>query len=103
MDGSNIYSLNSAPWMTLAQHDFENSAENITCYLLTSTNKSTNFDTQNGMKFSNIRYKIADQSLKPHLLLPSKPKQDPTYDAFEEDIGMIKVFFETNTLLPTLK
>ena len=41
-------------------------------------------------KFSERRFKVVDPAVKKNLLLTSE-LDDPTYDAYEEDIGIVNI------------
>ena len=84
-------SLNPAPWMKLAQDEFERGGESLPPYL-----KTLSDDTHNLMKnrkFSNKRSRLHAQNGKSVELFQSELLKNPWYDAFEKDIGIINVFF----------
>ena len=85
--------LNPAPWIKSAQHEFERANETLPGYLKTSR-KPTN---TNMKRFPETRAKIMDSNLKSTLLFPSELEGNPSYDAFERDIGIVTSTLEMIT------
>ena len=86
--------LNPAPWTTSAQGEFIKAKEDIPWYL--ETNKGQMLESGRIVqKFSERRYKVIDPIVKKNLLLTSQ-LDNPTYDAYEEDIGIVNVFFNND-------
>lgn len=91
--------LNPAPWMNIAQNEFTNANLTFPWYLETNNSK---MDLGN-LKFPNQRLRIGDESKKSSLMFPSDLLQNPTYDAFEKDIGILNVFFREPNIMKYVK
>ena len=94
--------LNPAPWTSMAQAEFENANQSIPLYLRTNMN-SVSEKQPNVKRFSNKRSKILGSHVEEHLLFPSEVRENPTYDAFEKDIGIINVFFGDKHIVSYVK
>ena len=81
--------LNPAPWINTAQKEFVGANQTLPWYLETDQSKKDTGD----LKFPNQRLKVADESKKSSLMFPSQLEENPTYDAFEKDIGILNIFF----------
>jgi len=87
--------LNPAPWTNAAQNEFARANQTLPWYLETNPSK----ELTGGMKFPNQRLKVLDPNKKSSLLFPSEVEENPWYDAFEMDIGIVNIFFGTETIL----
>ena len=91
--------LNPAPWIKSAQNEFEKANETLPWYLKTSGNpldKST-------MRYPDTRTKVLDPKLKSTLLFPSEIEGNPSYDAFEQDIGIVNIYFGNDHTIKYVK
>ena len=85
-------SLNPAPWTSNAQDEFTKANESIPWYLETSAETNRRDKVEDVKKFSDRRFKVVEPVVKENLLLSSELEQ-PTYKAYEDDIGIINIFF----------
>ena len=79
--------LNPTPWVAMAQTEFDSEKESIPWYLDTSSS------ILNKTRFSNKRLRFKENNANYAELFPTEIKRNPTYDAFEDDIGIINVYF----------
>jgi hypothetical protein len=92
-------SMNPAPWINIAKNEYRKANETLPWYL-------DNFFSQNSgnsRRFNNTRWRIADEDTEPELLFPSEVSKNPDYDAFKEDIGIVKFFFRNEHVLKYVK
>ena len=86
--------LNPAPWTYLAQQEYEKASpnESLPWYLQTDL---AELDEMNSTfaKFPDQRRKISDPKIEQSALFTSELKKNPTYNAFEKDIGFVNIFF----------
>ena len=86
--------LNPAPWTHLAQTEYQQASPNdsLPWYLETD---SQNWEDKEGrtLKFPDRRSKSSNAVVLKNALFKSELKKNPTYNAFEKDIGIVKVFF----------
>ena len=85
--------LNPAPWISMAQNEFQEGNQSVPSYLITNSNETTQKTDENMTKFSDVRYRILDKKHKHNVLFLSELSKNPTYNAFQKDIGLINVFF----------
>ena len=78
--------LNPSMWSQDARIEFSAKTGNVPEYLMKGTDNST--------KFSNRRYHVPDAKKVESLVFQEKVLEDPTYDAFENDIAMVNFYFE---------
>ena len=91
--------LNPAPWIKSAQHEYEIVNETLPWYLKTSETP-----TDKSMKrFPDTRAKILDPKLKSSLMFPSEIEGNPSYDAFERDIGIVNIYFGNDHTIKYVK
>ena len=76
--------LNPAPWTYLAQKEFTSSNKSLPWYL--QTNSAAN-------KFSDQRKKSSNPNIIKGLVFQSELKNNPTYNAWEKDIGIVNIYF----------
>ena len=82
--------LSPAPWTFLAQEEFLNANQSVPSYLTTNSNPSQTSDTY---KFPDQRRRVASSNIAKNLMFQADLKKNPTYNAYEEDIGIINIFF----------
>ena len=90
--------LNPAPWVSSAQKEFIKANKTLPWYLKTD-NAITN---QHNLRFPNHRRTLSDKGKKSSLIFPSDLEEHPAYDAFEEDIGILNVFFGKQEIMKYL-
>jgi hypothetical protein len=80
--------LHPAPWTTLVENEYQNANEDMPLY-------TSNFHGSygNSSRSSNVRTMIEDIPNTDNLLFPTEYQKNPNYDAFENDIGIINIFF----------
>ena len=86
--------LNPAPWLGSAQKEFIDANQTMPGYL--STNSQSKLNITN---FSNQRLKVPEEERKSNLMFPLLVEENPTYDAFKKDIGIVKIFFRDKKIL----
>ena len=87
--------MNPAPWMNTAKNEFINANQTVPWYLDTDSNQF-----EEGMKqFGNKRSHVAGQQSPSSSMFPSQMKENPFYDAFEKDIGILRIFFSEKKIL----
>ena len=81
--------LSPAPWTFLAQKEFLDANQSVPSYLETNLNvtQSTAF------RFPDQRKRVKSSNIAKNLMFQADLKNNPTYNAYEEDIGIINVFF----------
>ena len=87
--------MNPAAWTDVAQNEYRIANETIPWYLETSA--LSNHSKASTQKFSNIR--ALGMGRESNAIFSSDLKMNPTYDAFERDIGIINVFFGEEKVL----
>ena len=92
-------SMNPAPWINIAKDEYRKANETIPWYLDTFLSQNTS----HLKRFNNTRRRIGDENSKKELLFPSEITRNPNYDAFKEDIGIIKFFFRNEHVLKYVK
>ena len=66
------------------------------------TGKSPDFllkDAENRTRYSNIRPYLPDPKKKTSFAFQERLKQNPTYDAFKNDIAMVNFYFERGNVM----
>ena len=81
--------MNPAPWLTDVQNEYLSENESIPWYLDTYSSKSI---------FSDLRSRNNEHRRSNGEIFVAKQKKNPTYNAFERDIGVVNVFFDKNTI-----
>jgi hypothetical protein len=89
-------SLNPAPWTSNAQDEFTKANESIPWYLETNAEKVVK-SVKDAKQFSDRRFKVVEPFVKENLLLSSQ-LENPTYKAYEEDIGIVNIFFSEDRI-----
>ena len=89
--------LNPAPWSNIAKHEYQESNATVPWFLETFQVGSSS----NSTKFSNVRY--LGKGMESNALFGSDIKANPTYDAFEMDIGIMNVYFGKEMILKYTK
>ena len=86
--------MNPAPWTYLAQNEFANASPNgsLPWYLQTDSTKWKVLHDRK-TKFPDQRRKVTDIGTENSALFISELKENPTYNAFENDIGTVNIFF----------
>ena len=87
--------MNPTPWMNTAQNEFINANQTVPWYLNTD---STQMD-ESMRQFPNLRKQVAGQHKGSASMFPSQLKENPFYDAFEKDIGILRIFFSEKKIL----
>ena len=87
--------INPPPWINAVQNEYSNANETLPWYLYTNTDKSR----RNIKRFPNRRSNMVDTNIEKNLIFRSDQKLNPTYDAFEKDIGIINIFFGKGYIL----
>ena len=87
--------LNPAPWINTAQSEFINANQTVPWYLNTDPSHRDVTDS----KFPDQRQKIDDGSQTSNLMFQSELKENPSYDAFKKDIGILNIFFSEKKIL----
>ena len=77
-----------APWISDVQNEFLSASQGIPWYLDANSSKA---------RFSNIRSKYPEGNVEDGEIFVAKLRKNPTYDAFEKDIGVVHVFFDKDT------
>ena len=91
--------FNPAPWMDIAQNEYMKANETIPWYLdITQQNEAANF-----RRLYDRRSKVGYEGITSNLLFLSDVEKYPTYDAFENDIGIINVYFSTDRTMKYVK
>ena len=80
--------INPAPWVNIAQEEYRKANQTVPWYLDTS---SSAYITRFTDKRSNGR--------ETNLIFTSEVNENPTYNAFEKDIGIINVFFKDKKIM----
>ena len=89
--------LNPAPWSNIAIHEYQESNATVPWFLETfQADRSSN-----ASKFSNVRY--LGKGMESNAIFGSDIKANPTYDAFEVDIGVMNVFFGDEMIMKYTK
>ena len=86
--------LNPAPWTYLAQNEYNDASpnESLPWYLETDSDKLK--DMNNKMvKYPDQRSRISQNGMEKSALFKMDLKTNPTYNAFEKDIGIVNIFF----------
>ena len=87
--------MNPAPWMNTAQNEFLNANQTVPWYLDTDSSHA-----EEGMRqFADKRKQVAGQQSSSNSMFPSLLKENPFYDAFEKDIGILRIFFSEKKIL----
>ena len=77
--------LSPAPWMTLADNEFKDNG-----YSLQDDNELSD---SNIAWLLNTRQRVDQGMRRNSLPFPTENEKNPTYDAFEKDIGVLNIFF----------
>ena len=77
--------LSPAPWMTLADNEFKDNG-----YSLQDDNELSD---SNIARLLNTRQRVDQGMRRNSLPFPTENEKNPTYDAFEKDIGVLNIFF----------
>ena len=81
--------INPSPWVDLAQNEYTDSNQIIPWYLDTTSSRNW----INKTRFSNKRTRFEGENVDDTEMFPLEFKEHPTYNAFDNDIGIINVFF----------
>ena len=81
--------MNPAPWMSTAQNEFINANQTVPWYLDT---EATDIESSR-KQFPNQRKQIANN------MFPSQSTEQPFYDAYKKDIGILNIFFSQKKIL----
>ena len=81
--------INPSPWISLAQAEYINLNYSVPWYLNTSSISSNNGEANK--KFSNIRSRIKNENEEE--IFATEVNKNPSYNAYEKDIGIINVYF----------
>ena len=93
-------SINPSPWINSAQREYLLNNESVPWYLDTNEKEDENVATEKYKRFSNKRWITNnDPAIEAAYVFPTDLKDNPTYDAFERDIGIINVFFSKSQIL----
>ena len=86
--------LNPAPWTYLAQIEYTNASpnESLPWYLETDATKIKELEGRM-KKFPDQRQRVIDTATEQSALFKSNLQMNPTYNAFEKDIGIVNIFF----------
>ena len=82
--------VNPAPWVNAAQNEFKHANQSIPWYLDTISSRKLMLKSA---KFSNKRSRVEGRNVEETEMFTTDMKENPTYDAFQKDIGIINVFF----------
>ena len=74
--------MNPAPWRNQAKHEFANANLSVPWYVDTGPER-----------MNNNRKKIMGLNMEDSLIFKSEHDKEPTYDAFEQDIAIVNIFF----------
>ena len=88
-------SLNPSAWTSIAQNEYINANITVPWYLQTSA--SPKQSKTNKIIFSNIR--TIGTGMSSNAIFASDLEMNPSYDAFERDIGIINIFFGQEEIL----
>ena len=86
---------NPAPWINLAQNEFKRFDKRLPWFLKTSIAGYKSGFGNVMARFSNKRLRL-HEDISEELFL-SEVQKNPTYDAFDDDIGIVNIFFADNT------
>ena len=92
--------VNPPPWLNMAQTEFKLANESLPWYLETFMDNKT---TNNMTRFPDQRSQLGEHNANLDVMFPSQVKKNPSYDAFEKDIGLINVFFSDRSILMYVK
>ena len=81
--------MNPPPWITDAQNEFLNANQMIPAYLDTDLSRKKDGNA----KFSSQRSRYQGGYIDKDEIFTAKLKMNPSYNAFEKDIGIVNVFF----------
>ena len=81
--------INPPPWIKDAQNEFLTANQSIPSYLGTGLAQRTG----TAAKFSSQRSRLRGESVETQEIFATKLKMNPSYNAFEKDIGIVSVFF----------
>ena len=87
--------MNPAPWMNTAKNEFINANQTVPWYLDTDGMNTENSERQ----FPNERKHVLAEGLSSSSMFPSQLIENPTYDAFKDDIGILNIFFSENKIV----
>ena len=92
--------INPSPWVDAAQREYEENNESVPWFLDTKKIEDDATNEMDNKRFSNKRWITnKDESIEASYVFPSELKDNPTYDAFEQDIGIINIFFSKSQIL----
>ena len=83
--------MNPSIWSQEARSEFKKEVGNVPEYLLKSSDNKT--------KFSNRRFFVTNPETLKNLAFRDQIANNPTYDAFENDIAMVKFYFEKSKIV----
>ena len=84
--------VNPSPWISAAQAEYTNMNYTVPWYLSTSPTSSTASETDK--KFSDVRSRFQGKDANElNELFITEMVNNPTYNAYEKDIGIINVYF----------
>ena len=81
--------INPVPWLSDVQNEYTSVNETIPWYLDDKSSKS---------RFPDKRSRYQGNSIENDELFVAKQKTNPTYNAFEKDIGVVHIFFDKKTV-----
>ena len=87
--------MNPAPWMNTAKNEFINANQTVPWYLDTDGMNTEISERQ----FPNERKHVLAEGLSSSSMFPSQLIENPTYDAFKDDIGILNIFFSENKIV----
>ena len=87
---------NPAPWISLAQNEYRREEKALPWFLKTSSHGFGGMTETGNVRFSNKRYRLLED-FSDQLFLTDVQK-NPMYDAFEDDIGVVNIFFVDSTV-----
>ena len=87
--------INPAPWIDIAQTEYTNANQTVPYFLNTAASTISSDKTL----FSDQRSRRGDGDYESNLIFTSDLDENPAYDAFKEDIGIINVFFKDKKIM----
>ena len=87
---------NPAPWINLAQNEYKRVEKSLPCFLRTSSRGLGGITEKGNVSFSNKRSRLLEDSSEE--IFSTDVQKNPTYDAFQDDIGIVNIFFVDSTI-----
>ena len=86
--------INPAPWINIAQTEYTNANQTVPYFLDTAGSTKSN-----EKRFSDQRSNRGVEGDNSNLIFTANLEENPAYDAFKKDIGIINVFFKDKKIM----